>query len=201
MRVLIGKDENAWVKAAWTWVHDEVKPGQRVFVPAGGTPQALYRRWTAEPTSLLKSLSLIQIDEIVSGPQQGHFKQFFEQELPGYLPQMEWIDRADGAADVAILGVGVNGHVAFHEPGLPRTFNAGCVKLSDETRSYLQLDMPTWGLTYGVGAFSKCSKVLVLVHGARKQAIMKRALQKRDLPISWMLDHPDVTVISDFMME
>lgn len=196
MRTLIGKDENEWVKLAWTWVHEEIAPGQKVFVPAGGTPQPLYRRWTAEPTSLLRSLQLLQIDEIISGPQNGHFKQFFQQELPSY--KVEWIDRAESVADVSILGVGVNGHVAFHEPGLPRDFRAGCVRLSDETRSYLQLKEPTWGLTYGVGSFMRSKKILVLVKGAHKQTVMRRALQKCDLPISWMLDHPDVTVLADF---
>jgi 6-phosphogluconolactonase/glucosamine-6-phosphate isomerase/deaminase len=198
MRTLIGKDENAWINLAWTWVHEEVTPGQKVFVPAGGTPQPLYRRWTAEPTSLLRSLHLMQIDEIISGPQKGHFKQFFEAELPDY--KVEWIDKGDATADVSILGVGVNGHVAFHEPGLPRNFSAGCVRLSDETCGYLQLKEPTWGLTYGVGTFWRSKKILVLVKGARKQAIMKRAMQKRDLPISWILDHPGVTVVSDFSL-
>ena len=198
MRVLIGKDENDWVKMAWTWLHQEVAPGQRVFVPAGGTPQPLYRRWTVEPTSLLRSLKLMQLDEIISGPQKGHFRKFFEKEIPGYLKQMEWIDRADSVADGSILGVGVNGHVAFHEPGLPRHFCGGCVSLSQETRDYLHLIEPTWGLTYGVSTFARSKKILVMVKGARKQAIMKRALTKRDLPISWILDHPNVTVISDF---
>lgn len=201
MRTLIGKDENAWINMAWTWVHDEITPGQKVFVPAGGTPQTLYRRWTAEPTQLLRSLKLIQIDEIISGPQKGHFKQFFEEELPPFTGQLKWIENADDTADVSILGVGVNGHVAFHEPGLPRDFRSGCVKLSAETQSYLQLKEQTWGLTYGVGAFAKSKKILVLVKGPRKQSIMKRALQKRDLPISWILDHPNVTVISDFALD
>jgi len=200
MRVLVGKDENEWVKMAWTWVHEEISPGQRVFIPAGGTPQPLYRRWTAEPTQLLRSLRLMQVDEIISGPQKGHFKQFFKDELPGYLSQMEWIDRADNMADASILGVGVNGHVAFHEPGLPRNFCGGCVRLTDETRSYLHLQEPTWGLTYGVSTFARSKKILVMVKGARKQQIMKRALDKGGLPISWILDHPNVTVISDFAL-
>lgn len=204
MQVRVGKDENDWIKQAWTWLHDEVQPGSRVFVPAGGTPEPFYRRWTAEPTSLLRSLRLVQIDEILTGPEQGHFRKFFERELPGFTKQIEWIDLADaadglhGGCDAAILGVGVNGHVAFHEPGLPRHFVSGCVRLSAETLGYLNLSDPTWGVTYGVGAFMRAKKILVMVKGARKQAVMKRALEKHDLPISWILEHPNVTVVSDF---
>lgn len=198
MRIEIGKDENAWVNAAWTWIHEEVMPGQRVFIPAGGTPQLLYRRWTVEPTSLLRSLSLMQLDEILSGPMRGEFKKFLQTELPDYEDQIEWIDGADKVADVSILGVGINGHVAFHEPGLPKSFGGGCVRLSEETMGYLGLKEPTWGVTYGVATFLKSKKILVLARGEKKRSIIQRALKSKDLPISWILEHPAVTLITDF---
>ncbi len=198
MRVLIGKDETEWVKHSWTWVHEEIQKGQRVFVPAGGTPTPLYRRWTAEPTALLKSLRLMQIDDIITGPRKGEFRQFFQAELEPFLSQMEWIGNCESLAEVAILGVGVNGHVAFHEPGLPRGFIGGCVPLSSETRTYLGLSEPTWGLTYGVAAFMRAKKILVMVKGEKKHSIMKKAVTEKSLPISWILEHPAVTVVSDF---
>jgi 6-phosphogluconolactonase/glucosamine-6-phosphate isomerase/deaminase len=198
METLVGKDENAWVRQAWTWIHANVKPGQRVFVPAGGTPTPLYRRLCHEPDALLRSLRLVQIDEILDGPKRDFFRSYFEAELKPYGAQMEWINDANKAADVAILGVGVNGHVAFHEPGLPRHFYSGCVRLSAETMGYLDLKQPTWGLTYGVGAFLQAKKILVLAMGPAKQKVIARALRDRSLPISWILEHPGVTLISDF---
>lgn len=198
MRLIVGKDEIDWVNHSWTWIHEEIDHGQRVFVPAGGTPTPLYRRWTAEPTALLKSLMLMQLDEIISGPKKGEFRQFFHAELEPYLAQMEWITDCTGVADVAILGVGVNGHVAFHEPGLPRHFAGGCVPLTQETRNYLGLTEPTWGLTYGVATFLRAKKILVMVKGEKKHAIMKKAVAEKSLPIAWILEHPEVTVVSDF---
>ncbi len=198
MRIEIGKDENDWVDRIWTWVHSQVKPQARVFVPAGGTPTPLYRQWVKKPSEHLKSLSLIQIDDILNGPQRGTFKQFFAAEMAPYLDQFEWIDRADRAADVAILGVGVNGHVAFHEPGLPRQFYSGCVPLSSETKAYLNLTEPTWGITYGAASFLQCQKILVLARGERKKKIMQQAALDKSLPIGWIMEHRDVTLISDF---
>ena len=198
MRSEIGKDESDWVDRVWTWVHAHVKPGQRVFVPAGGTPSPMYRQWVKQPSDLLKSLRFVQIDDIVNGPQRGAFKQFFHDEMNPYLDQFEWIEDADQRADVAILGVGVNGHVAFHEPGLPRSFFGGCVALSAETRGYLNLSDPTWGLTYGAASFIQCQKILVLARGERKKKIMQQALSDKTLPISWIIEHRDVTLISDF---
>ncbi|MBX3020943.1 MAG: 6-phosphogluconolactonase [Bdellovibrionales bacterium] len=200
MQTLVGKDDSDWVRLAWTWIHSEVENGQRVFVPAGGTPTPLYRRLCEEPTSLWRSLKLIQIDEILNGPKRGIFRGFFEAELKPFLAQMEWIGDADRAADVAILGVGINGHVAFHEPQLPRHFGSGCVRLSQETLSYLDLKDPTWGVTYGVAAFARAKKILVLAQGEAKQRVLRQALIKRDLPVSWILEHPNVTLISNFAL-
>lgn len=201
MQTLRGKDDHDWVRMAWTWLHENVRPGQRVFVPAGGTPTPLYRRLCAEPSDLWRSLKLIQLDEIISGPQRGHFRRFFETELAPFTRQIEWIGEADAGADVAILGVGVNGHVAFHEPNLPRAFDSGCVRLSQETRGYLGLREETWGLTYGVGAFLRARKILVMAQGANKQSVIRRALAGDQLPISWILEHHDVTLLTDFAVE
>lgn len=198
MQTLIAKEQHDWVNLAWTWIHDQVQPGQRVFVPAGGTPIPLYRRFVAEPSSLLSSLTFVQIDDILTGPQRGIFRKFFEQQLAPFYKQIEWIDFAGKSSDVAILGVGVNGHVAFHEPGLAQDFYSGCVPLTEETRRYLNLSQTTWGVTYGVGAFLKAKAILVLARGESKQHILRKALKDRNLPISWILEHPNVTLVTDF---
>lgn len=198
MRIQVSKDENSWVEQIWFWVHSQIGTGQRVFIPAGNTPLAAYRRWTATPSDLLRSLRFVQIDDILNGPQQGTFKKFFAAELKPFLSQFEWIDHADAGADVAILGVGVNGHVAFHEPHLPANFCSGCVALTSETRQYLELPQPTWGITYGAGSFLRCKKILLLARGEVKQRVLRQAQHDQSLPVGWIMRHPDVTLISDF---
>ncbi len=198
MRKLIGKDERDWTDLAWTWLHAEVSTGDRVFMPAGNTPLSLYKRCVNEPTALLKSLRMMQLDEIISGPLKGHFRKFLEAEMAPFVPQMEWITEADGYADASILGVGINGHVAFHEPFLPRKFASGCVLLSSEIQNYLELKEPTWGLTYGVETFLRSKKILVLARGESKRKILLQAIKDRNLPISFILEHPNVTLITDF---
>ena len=200
MHLQIGKDERAWVDLAWRWLHTEVAKGSSVFMPAGNTPLALYRRCVSEPTDLLRSLKMLQLDEILTGPLKGCFRQFLEKEMAPYVSQMQWISLGDQVADVAILGVGINGHVAFHEPFLPANFSSGCVLLSDEIQSYLELKDPTWGLTYGVGTFLRAKKILVLARGERKRQVLLQAIAKRNLPISYILEHPNVTLITDFSL-
>lgn len=198
MRLVVCKDDREWVQAGWDWLHQEVKPGQRLFIPAGGTPTPLYRRFRQEPSSLLQSLTFVQIDEILNGPKRGTFRRFFETEMNPFFSQIEMIENADRGADAAILGVGVNGHVAFHEPQLPRHFNGGCVRLSCETLEYLHLDDPTWGVTYGVGTFLKSKSILVMAQGENKARVLKRAIKGDILPITWILDHPNVTLVTNF---
>ena len=198
MQLRIGKDEQDWVDLAWNWIHQEVLLGQSVFMPAGLTPQPLYRRCANEPTELLRSLRMMQLDEILTGPLKGCFRQFLEVELAPFVHQMQWIDRADEWADVAILGVGVNGHVAFHEPFLKPSFASGCVLLSEEIQKYLDLQQPTWGITYGVATFLRAKKILVLARGEKKRQVLLRAIRERNLPISWILEHANVTLITDF---
>jgi 6-phosphogluconolactonase/glucosamine-6-phosphate isomerase/deaminase len=198
MRLQIGKDEREWVDLAWKWLNTEVQKGQSVFVPAGNTPLALYKRCVQEPSEFLKSLKLMQLDEILTGPLKGCFRQFLEKELAPFRSQMHWISEGDSYADISILGVGINGHVAFHEPFLAKNFTSGCVLLSEEIQNYLELKDPTWGLTYGVSTFLKSKKILVLARGEQKRKVIKAAIAQKNLPISWILEHPNVTLITDF---
>lgn len=197
MQTLIGKTETEWVDHAWTWLNTHARPGQKVFVPAGGTPKPLYQRWRAEPSELLKSLRFLQLDEIISGPKRGVFRGFLETELAPYRSQISWIETADEVADLAILGVGLNGHVAFHEPDVPRAFASGCVRLSAETCRALDLQETTWGLTYGVGTFLRARAILVLAQGPAKRKVLCEALEARRLPVAWILEHPNVTLVTD----
>lgn len=197
MTVLVGKDENEWSDLVWTWFHTELQNSQRVFIPSGATALPFYRKMSENPSTLLKSLSFVQLDEILTGPLRGSFKNFFQQHLSTFKDQFEWVTSAAEPAEICVLGVGINGHVAFHEPGLPKDFTGGCVRLSPETLQYLKLSEPTWAVTYGVGSFMKAKKVLILARGEKKKQVLQSALTS-NLPVSWMLRHPNVTLITDF---
>lgn len=196
MKLVVSEDMSHLSREATKWC--EAKAPRSMFLPAGRTPTPLYRLWEKERPSFLKNIPLVQIDDVMNGKGKGQFKRFFEDELPSYLPQFKWIDRADEVADIALLGLGLNGHVAFHEPGLGREFFSGCVKLSDTTRGVLEAEPNTWGITYGAGAFNRCRAVCVIVSGRSKREILSKFLAgDPSLPVSALLKHPDLTVIAD----
>lgn len=200
MKNLICEESKALGRAASNWCREKTfqYDARSAFVPAGRTPMALYDVWRSENPDYLSRLELLQIDDVLTGHEQGVFKRFFEDELPGRLEQIKFIDRADGGADLAILGLGLNGHVAFHEPGIDRSFYSGCVRLNAITCEHLGLERETWGISYGAGAFLESKAILMMVSGKSKREVLKRLIDgDPTLPATALLKHRDFTLLAD----
>jgi 6-phosphogluconolactonase/glucosamine-6-phosphate isomerase/deaminase len=189
--------EEGVTEAVENWLLSRVtRYGARsLFLPAGETPRPLYTRWRAAPPAYLAGLRLLQVDDVTSGASKGLFARFFREELPGisvFPPERE------ERADLAILGLGTNGHVAFHEPGLPVSFRFGEVDLEEDTTLRLKLEPGTRGITYGVGVFAEAKAVLLVVRGEGKRNAYDRFLQGDPaIPASGLREHPDLTVLVD----
>lgn len=201
MELVTIKTPDELVLASHKWCESRVKSvnAKSLYLPAGNTPTPLYKFWESTKPAYLTGKRLLQIDDVLTGPQQGVFRRYFEDNLPSYKPQLIGIDQADETADLAILGFGLNGHVAFHEPGLPEQFFSGCLKLSEESTKTLGLNETTWGLTYGLGAFMKTKAALLIVSGAKKKPMFERFLKEdRTFPAAFLKAHRDLTVLVDF---
>jgi len=200
MNIIVCKDQKEVVTRAHQWLMHQMGEGSlvRVFVPAGDTPRPLYAYWREHRPTCLEHCHFIQIDEVITGPGKGQFAAFLKEHLSPWAGKIEFIDTASGGAEVGVLGLGLNGHVAFHEPELPVSMEAACVRLSPETCKRLGLSQDTWGVTYGVGAFIKCRTLLLMVLGESKREILARLLdQDPDLPASFLLKHKDLTILVD----
>ena len=111
---------------------------------------------------------------------------------------------ANGPIDLCLLGLGMNGHIALNEPAAGLRPYVHVVKL---TASSLKSDMlrkadrkPGYGLTLGMGDILQSRKILMLVSGEAKQAVLKRLLEPivaPDFPASFLWLHPAVTIICD----
>src|SRR5690606_19831493 len=139
--------------------------------------------------AFLRDRTLVQIDDILTGPRRLAFRRFFAQHLPSYQEQMEYFESGERAGDIALLGLGMNGHVAFHEPGLSSDFYSGCVRLSEATRAVLNLREETWGMTFGLAAIRQARAILLLVRGEKKRSILERVLRGEDVPAAALLRH------------
>lgn len=109
--------------------------------------------------------------------------------------------------DVQILGIGTNGHIAFNEPAKELAVGTSVVNLtentiSDNSKYFDTMDeVPKTAISMGIGSILKAKKILLLASGANKKDAIKKLLERdtvtTDLPVSFLLLHPDVTVIVD----
>ena len=107
-----------------------------------------------------------------------------------------------GGLDVVVLGIGVNGHLAFNEPGTPRDAPARAARLAAETQEQARVcwqdETPTWGLTLGPRELLAARRALLVANGRAKAAIVARALTGpvvADCPASFLQEHSDLTVV------
>lgn len=111
-----------------------------------------------------------------------------------------------GGIDLQLLGIGHNGHIGFNEPADQFDKETHCVDLTESTiqankRFFESADaVPKQAYTMGIGTIMAAKKILVVVSGADKATIAKRAFTgpvTPSVPASILQMHPDVTVICD----
>lgn len=188
-----------WVSSINTWLQEQVHlyGAKSLFLPAGETPRPLYENWELTRPKFLSGLRLLQVDDIASGPQSQLFQNFFKKELPSYTGQMDFIEHGERSADITILGLGTNGHVAFHEPRLAREFYSGCLRLDADTTRRLDLPSGTWGVSYGLGAFMRSKAIALIVRGQSKKPILNEVLSAGcELPAAELKRHPHFSVFA-----
>lgn len=114
---------------------------------------------------------------------------------------------AVGGIDLAMLGIGVNGHIGFNEPGSSFTSRTRLVTLRDTSRS-ANADrfnddaeaVPREAATVGIATIMAARRILLLATGASKAPAIHALLHgsiSPDLPASALRQHPDVTVLID----
>lgn len=114
--------------------------------------------------------------------------------------------RSAGYFDLLILGIGVNAHIAFNEPGSSKKTKTRVVKLSNETlkvnSKYFssQNKIPEMALTIGISTILNSKKIILLACGKEKSAAIKKSLEKKistNAPASFLRTHKDATFILD----
>ena len=110
----------------------------------------------------------------------------------------------EGGLDLAILGLGGNGHLGLNEPGSPVTSTTRVVQLTPETsehsESYGSEAPATWGATMGIATLLAATEVWLLVTGAHKAEILARTMHDAigpDVPATFLRTHRNVTIWAD----
>ncbi len=193
-----------------------------IGLPTGRTPVPLYKQMAFERFAFPEDARLFAIDEYCSrGLHPGTNAAFFARYLPepayplvrvplhdAVNPEAEirTFCREIGAAggfDLAVLGIGSNGHIAFNEPGSGSESCCRAVELAAPTRALVANEWrpaPTHGMTVGMADLLSARCLVLLASGAAKAAILAAALQgpmTPDVPASLLQAHSAVTVVCD----
>lgn len=118
--------------------------------------------------------------------------------------------KAKGPIDLQILGIGLNGHIGWDEPGTSFKSRTGIIDLSVSSRKQ-QLEnfeslakVPKQGYSMGLDTIMDAKKIVLLASGKEKAHIIAKALRgpvTKEVPASiiktHLTDHPDVLVILD----
>jgi galactosamine-6-phosphate isomerase len=112
--------------------------------------------------------------------------------------QMDQILQAKGGIDLMIVGIGMNGHIGFNEPGVDFNLLSHVIDLDETTISVGQNKYFTEpvelkkGITLGLGHLMRAKKVLMLANGAGKAPVIKKAAEgeiTNSFPASIMQQH------------
>ncbi len=112
-----------------------------------------------------------------------------------------------GGLDLAVLGIGRNGHIGLNEPGASVDSRTRVVELTLSSRRDLAWgfggrvrDVPKTGYTLGLGTVLEARALLLLATGESKARILRRALagpMTENVPASLLRRHARLVVIAD----
>lgn len=111
-----------------------------------------------------------------------------------------------GGIDLQLLGLGLNGHIGFNEPGASFEKETHCVDLTESTiqansRFFASIEeVPTQAYTMGIKSIMMAKKILIIVSGKEKADIVAKAFLgpvTPMVPASILQMHPDVTLVAD----
>jgi glucosamine-6-phosphate deaminase len=111
-----------------------------------------------------------------------------------------------GGIDLQILGIGVNGHIGFNEPGSGIYTKTRLTALDNSTRlanSYEfgnMSEVPRMAITMGIGTILKSKKIILMAWGQTKAPVIQQAAELDDteeIPASLLQNHDDCTFVVD----
>lgn len=230
MNIIAGGSPEAWADAvAERFIAAlQARPALRVCLPTGLTPVPIYDRVATAVAGGRISFAraeIILLDEFggVDATDPGRCDRMLERYLlsradlpPGRFHAFDLTRDLDevcrqheavvgAGCDLALLGVGTNGHVGMNEPGSSRDSLTRRVDLAPATvtasaRYFSHDRLPTWGVTMGLSTLRRSGEVWILASGPAKAAIMREVVHgpvTESVPATQFRDHPRTFLIVD----
>ncbi len=110
-----------------------------------------------------------------------------------------------GGIDLMLVGIGMNGHIGFNEPGVSSKSRSHVLALDETTQKegqkyFTQKMALKQGITLGLKNVAEAKTALLLASGAKKAEIIKRTLEggvTENVPASFIGEHNNSYVFLD----
>lgn len=233
MRIIISENTEKAVDVVTTIVLDKLTshPTSVIGLATGRTMEPVYAQWVLEAKKRKLNFdraSFFMLDEYL-GIDRSHpssFKSYISARLKNPLSlhdsqfafppvhlvgkgvageHYEELIKEAGGIDLQLLGVGVNGHIGFNEPGSSMQSRTRVVELAEETKKSNQSHfddgkMPTHALSMGIGSILEAKELVLLATGKSKAEAIKYILNHHDdesCPATFLKSHPRFTLVLD----
>jgi len=207
------------------------RPNATICLASGDTPRLCYQLMVEKATAAkidFSAISFVGLDEWVgiSPENEGSCYFFLENLVLRHLnfsrPNIHLFDGLSddparecrkmdeflhdkGGVDLMIVGVGMNGHIGFNEPGVSFNNYSHLVELDHMTASvgqkyFKEATILKQGITLGLKHLSEATKVLMLANGIKKALVIKKVLEEEisdQMPASIVRTHPNSEVMLD----
>lgn len=234
MRCIVADDYDELSRVGADEVEDVIatKPAASVLVATGNTPMGLYQelaRRRANGVFDASQVRVFQLDEYL-GLEADDRRSLFGWTRRSFIDplgiQLDNVTRlapdtgdlettcraydaaveASGGLDLAILGLGPNGHLGFNEP--PADAHAP-TRVVDLTMESVESNAQYWGgrdevphraMTAGMDVILASRRILLVVSGSHKREVLEQTVAGAvtpDIPASYMQLAANVTVLAD----
>jgi len=235
LNVIVVPDYEQMSLHAAALVAGEIKARGRIVIglPTGNTPKGMYQELVRmhrageldfagvttfnideyrglppdHPMSFARYMRMHLLDHVNVPDSQAHWPRSTGDAQEACRDYEERI-RSAGGLDLAVLGIGGNGHIGFNEPGTPFDSETHVVELTEETRlancrgyGFADLEeVPKLAITMGIRTIVAARRVLLLASGREKADAVAKTVAgpvTEAVPASILQRHPDATLIVD----
>ena len=138
-------------------------------------------------------------------PRQIHMFDGLSTNLAEECKNMDAVIHSKGGLDVMVVGIGMNGHIGFNEPGISPDLYAHVADLEETTKSvgqkyFKEQTRLEKGITIGLKYLTESKKPILIANGEKKAEIIQKALEgpvSMKLPASIIQKHPNSLVALD----
>ena len=126
-------------------------------------------------------------------------------DLNNECDKVEKFINENGGIDIAIVGLGLNGHVGMNEPGTSPSLHSHVAEIDPLTQQvgqkyFKEKTQISRGLTLGIANLMEAKNVILIVSGSKKAEIVRQVLEdeiSQQLPASYLRNHTNFSVYLD----